>query len=223
MPKQKTLAAEIKDQVKARLKLYYPDVPFKLKSDSWSTGGSVDVKWVDGPSHHDVSNTLRGIGDGTIIHVQCERYHSAKFLSKVATEYCLCLECDPPAIVEDEDGYAHMDRRFDIMIARKIYEQCQRLKESDIATLAYKRHQGTGLVERSCVVRRYDYSHGKYPEYAIVRDNSYKGWERKLYYVRERINDNWVYIVQWSSIAYMDNALALEIWLDERKKYGQLR
>jgi len=44
--------------VRAALKHAYPDVKFSVRSDKYSMGASIDVKWTDGPSENAVDRVV---------------------------------------------------------------------------------------------------------------------------------------------------------------------
>lgn len=107
--RQPTLAGEAKKEVFARLKEHYPDFykHFKLRTESWSTGGSVEVRWIDGPSRDEIKALLEPIRQHySIISISPERDFTELFLTRIAREVCRKNGWELPKIDVAEDGRA---------------------------------------------------------------------------------------------------------------------
>jgi hypothetical protein len=211
----KSLAAEVKMQVQAILKDRYPASyrQFKLKCKSWSTGGSVDIFWTDGPSENAIKNLFARLNVEHIISIGTERRYSVTFITRVAEEYCQCKGCEMPTIITLSDGSAWMDNDYSKKIPyREIFNAMQKLSEDDLHTLAYRLHMVNEKLTpvRTYIVRRRDYSHGKYPHLAIAREKSYTTYVRKLFRVRRRISENWVEVVEGDSMRHIHNVYELD-------------
>jgi hypothetical protein len=211
----KSLAAEVKTQVQAILKARYPESykQFKLKCKSWSTGGSVDIFWTDGPSENTIKQLFVHLNAEHIISIGTERRYSVAFITRVAEEYCQCKGCEMPTVAIHSDGSAWMDNDYSKNIPyREIFREMQKLSEDDLHTLAYRLHMVNDKFTpvRTYIVRRRDYSHGKYPLLAIAREKSYTSYVRSIFRVRRRINENWVEVVEGTSIRYINNIHELD-------------
>ncbi len=215
----KSLVAEIKAQVVALLKATYPDryKAFRFKSERWSTGGAIDIIWTDGPAETDVDRHLKAIN--TSIMLCTDRKYSESFIRRVAQEYTSVKGCEIPEIEVYADGTAWLahDYTRTLPLAEIVLEM-KRLEENDLATLAYRLHPVNGefVPVRTWIVRRRDYSHGKYPEYAIAREKSYCQYHRSIFRVRRRINENWVEVVESTSLCYARSTFELDNYMHLR-------
>lgn len=216
----KTLAAEIKIQVVAILKARYPECyrSFKIRSESWPTGGSVDIAWIDGPVENDVDKHLKALK--TSIMICTNRKYSEGFIRRVAQEYTSVKGCEMPVINILADGTAWMENDYSKDTPYKsIFKEMQRLSEQELEVLAYRLHPINGVLTpvRTYIVRRRDYSHGKYPGYAIAREKSYTNYVRSLFVVRRRISENWVEVVEATSrcrcpsVSMMDEYMRFQV------------
>lgn len=218
----KSLMAEIKAEIVTILKQRYPDFyrQFRFKTRSWSTGGDVEIIWTDGPAY----NTLQELCIQYKNHFTLTRKYSQAFIERVATEYCQCKGCEIPSIIPFSDGsyWLDVDHSKDIPY-KEIVLEMRKLDEKELPTLAYRPCMigGERTPERAWIVRRKDYSHGKYPHLAIAREHSYTSYERKLFKVRRRINENWVEVVQYTSLALIDNIYELDARIAFWKQLGR--
>jgi hypothetical protein len=224
----KSLVAEIKSQVIALLKTAYPDryKTFTFKTERWSTGGSVDVTWVDGPAETEVDKHLKTIN--TSIMICTHRKYSESFIHHIAEEYTSVKGCEMPTIEVRGDGttwFAHDYTRT--LPIKEIVLEMRRLDENELATLAYRLHMVNNVFVpvRTWIVRRRDYSHGKYPEYAVAREKSYCQYVRSLFRVRRRINENWVEVVEDTSLFHVRSLFDLDehVRLHRRNVYATKR
>jgi hypothetical protein len=224
-PRTPSLASEQKVLVQERLKQAFPDrySLFRLKAVSWAGGGEVRITWTDGPSYDTVEQLLAPLKEQSSRYISPERHYSPGFLTRVATEYCQCKNVPLPGIRQSDDGNAYLDHLMDIQLERAIRRELARLDERDIPTLAYRLHLIGDEYQpvQSCVVRRRDYSHGRYPELAIIRVRSYTQYLRALGYVRRRINDDWVEVVDGVYGPFMDHVWDLESHVAWCKQYGR--
>lgn len=222
----KSYTIEVKQQVIARIKQHYPDYykAFRFKSDTWSTGGSVDITWTDGPSEEAIDKLLKPIKEHTTIMLCTHRKYSHGFIHRVAQEYTSVKPCEMPGIVMMSDGTCWMDNDYTKDIPYKaIFTEMQRLDEHDVPTLAYRLYLINDVLTpvRTRIVRRMDYSYGEYPEYAIAREHSYTRYERKMFRVRRRINERWVEVVEFTSLGYADSVWDIKAHLKFLSIYGR--
>jgi hypothetical protein len=226
--REKSLAAEKKAEISALLKNVYPTSykQFKLKCKSWSTGGSVDIDWTDGPAYDTIMSLVKTLKEKTIILIGCNRHYSQAFLTKVLEEYCAAARCEIPSLIPMSDGTYWTDNDYSKDIPyRDIWLQIRALSAEDLPALAYYPYNITGIdgkqkqiICRTYVVRRRDFSHGKYPELAICSEKTYTRYQRKIFRVRKRINDNWVEIAEATSLTYSDTIYEMDQTIDYWKK-----
>lgn len=222
----KSHVVEVKEQVIATLKQHYPDryKAFKFKTDRWSTGGAIDITWIDGPAETDVDKRLASLKAHTGIMIQTHRKYSHGFIHRVAQEYTSVKGCEMPGIVTFQDGTCWLDNDYSKDIPYKaLFAEMQRIDGNDIPTLAYRLYliNDVWTPIKTRVVRRLDYSHCTHPDYAVVREHSYKHPERKLFKVRRRINRRWVEVVEFTSLRHADSAIDVELHLKFLSIYGR--
>lgn len=100
----KSTAAFCAKAVKAELKAYYPNVKFRVTSENYSGGNSVNVSWTDGPICKDVESLLSkyeyGSFDGMI-----DLYTNDNLRDDIPqTKYLFCNRSVSPSIVEETRG-----------------------------------------------------------------------------------------------------------------------
>jgi hypothetical protein len=174
MARQPSLAAEIKQQVLVLLKQQYPETfkQFRLKCQSYSTGGSVDIIWVDGPSWEKVRQVLAHLASQTIIHLNAERRYTEHFLQHIATRYSQAQGGEIPTIQVSSEGYASVSISVDNATSRAIYGCANGLDVADLDDLAF-RLESDGSLQRTSLILKQDYSEGDFAEYALIGRQGY--------------------------------------------------
>jgi hypothetical protein len=174
MARQPSLAAEIKQKVLALLKQQYPETfkQFKLKCQSYSTGGAVDIIWIDGPSWEKVRQILAPLAGQTIIHLNAERRYTEHFLQHIATRYSQAKGEEAPAIQVSDEGYASIAISVDNATSRAIHGCAIGLDVADLDDLAFKL-ESDGSIQRTSLILKQDYSEGDFAEYALIGRQGY--------------------------------------------------
>ena len=126
--------AETAKRLRKALHTAFPAVKFTVRSDTYSGGASIDVKWTDGPTAKQVqaiSQRFEGatldaitgykhpqthIVDGQVIQYGAnfifpQRSLSVAFLTRVAQAYCRRYHCPMPPIREHSTG-AYIPRGY---------------------------------------------------------------------------------------------------------------
>jgi hypothetical protein len=71
--------AETAKFVRRALKREFPGVKFSVRSDSYSGGASIDVKWTDGPTRRDVERVAKAYAGATFDGmIDLKSYHSSE-------------------------------------------------------------------------------------------------------------------------------------------------
>src|SRR5436305_6837668 len=134
--RQPSLAAQVKQQVQQALKNKYPQEQYRsftLACQSWSTGGNVDIRWVDGPTEAEVQRTLKHIEH--VHYLNIHRRFSVHFLQSVTTKYCQVAQVKPPKIEATTEGIGLFGLSPDITVEWAIYTMAKQIDAADIANI----------------------------------------------------------------------------------------
>src|SRR5579884_2233507 len=138
MTRERSLAAEMKAQIWNELKSRYPEShrQFKLTCKSWSTGGSVDIEWIDGPAYEEVARVVAPFKERTIILISTQRRYSLPFLEAVATKYCQAKKCVMPTLLQNANGTAGIAPATRTELLRGIYECARKMSADELQNSA---------------------------------------------------------------------------------------
>jgi hypothetical protein len=126
--------AETAKEVRKALKAAFPGIKFSVRSNNYSGGASIDVKWFDGPTSKAVDKVANKFAGATFDGmIDLKSYHdselngepvrfgadfiftkralSVSFLTNIATQYCKRYHEEMPEIKTwDYDNSAHIDQ-----------------------------------------------------------------------------------------------------------------
>ena len=105
--------------LKKELSLAFPGIRFSVRSDSFSMGNSIDVKWTDGPTTKQV-DAIAG------------KYQQGSFNGMIDLyEYDHSAESDAVSIVFGQSKYVHTSREFTDGLQAKLMRCLHDLQESE--------------------------------------------------------------------------------------------
>jgi hypothetical protein len=125
-------ATECAKLMRRDLKAAYPGVRFSVRTDKYSMGASVDVRWTDGPGVTGVEGIIREYTgatfdgmtdcmdyhpstlDGEEVHYGAdfafaERDYSPAFLAAITAAWCERYGVEQPEVLTSRDGTAYLN------------------------------------------------------------------------------------------------------------------
>lgn len=85
--------------IRQTLKAKFAGVKFSVRSESFSGGTSVDVKWTDGPTEKAVERAISKIIKNSLSRfITCERAYSVEFVRECAIKEAKSMRVEAPEI-----------------------------------------------------------------------------------------------------------------------------